>query len=172
MTSPVRGTQNAQLDRCGNRPHGSGNRKLAVGLPGETLGATSWVEGHSDAPEKQIRAALRSPRSQEAISGGVCLQVQGQKARCRPQRDWRPGQSSQARNECPQPLRPENQENNQGSDLGTEVYVRLSTCQNESQDVGKQASSQGDKSKSTLLYDSSLSSPSLTSELLPEPGQS
>lgn len=35
-------------------------------------------------------------------------------------------------------------------DLGTEVYVRLATCQNQSQDQGQQASSQGDKSKSTL----------------------
>ena len=67
---------------------------------------------------------------------------------------------------------PENQENNQGGDLGTEVYVRLSICQNESQDVGKQESSQGDKSKLTLLDDSSLNSPSLKSELLLEPGQS
>ena len=52
MTSPVRGTQNAQFDRCGNRPHASGNGKLAVGLPEEILGATSWVDRHSDAPEK------------------------------------------------------------------------------------------------------------------------
>lgn len=53
---------------------------------------------------------------------------------------------------------------------GTEVYVRLSACRNESQDVGKEASSQGDKSKLILLDDSSLNSPSLKSELLLEPG--
>lgn len=38
-------------------------------------------------------------------------------------------------------------------------------CRNESQDVGKEASSQGDKSKLILLDDSSLNSPSLKSEL-------
>lgn len=50
MTNPVVG--DTEFGRYSNRSHESGSKKLALGLPWEILGVTSWVGGHSDAHKK------------------------------------------------------------------------------------------------------------------------
>ena len=54
-----------EFGRYRNRPHESGSKKLALGLPWEILGVTSWVGRHSDA-HKSNKASTQE--SQEAGS--------------------------------------------------------------------------------------------------------